>query len=264
VGPITQSVSRVAAIVGSKLYRTVYQPIVDLHAQQLFAYEALVRVEEFSPPDLFSGALRGGLVGRLGKALRTDAVAHCENHPLFLNVHPAELNEQFLVQPDDAIFQHPSDVYLELTESVPLSHFDRCLAILEEIRGRGIYLVIDDLGAGYSNLKYIVDLHPTMVKLDRELIAGMTPGTRNFTLVKHIVSMCRDLGASVVCEGIETPAELDAVLESGARFGQGYLLGRPGFPLPPLTWPSSFAPEPGTPPPPPGVPVPIGALPRGR
>jgi EAL domain-containing protein (putative c-di-GMP-specific phosphodiesterase class I) len=100
-----------------------------------------------------------------------------------------------------------------------------------------VHLVVDDLGAGYSNLKYIADLHPRVVKLDRELIAGLSRGTRLFKLVAGIVRLCSELDARVVAEGIETVEELGAVIEAGARYGQGYLLARPANPLPPVSWP---------------------------
>ena len=141
------------------------------------------------------------------------------------------------MQPNDPIFQHTHDIYLEITESIPLSHFQLCQSILTEIRGRGVHLVVDDLGAGYSNLKYIVDLNPRVVKLDRVLVAGLVQGSRLFTLVSSVVSLCRELGALVVAEGIETEEELHAVIAAGAHFGQGYLLARPSSPLPPVTWP---------------------------
>jgi EAL domain-containing protein (putative c-di-GMP-specific phosphodiesterase class I) len=75
------------------------------------------------------------------------------------------------------------------------------------------------------------------VKLDRDLIAGLTKASRLFRLVKSIVVLCKDLGANVVAEGIETLRELEAVQEAGARYGQGFLLARPGVPPPPVTWP---------------------------
>jgi EAL domain-containing protein (putative c-di-GMP-specific phosphodiesterase class I) len=175
--------------------------------------------------------------------IRELSIANCPDHPLFLNIHPAELNEKYLVQPSDPIFQHDRDVFIEITEGVPLSHFHLCQHILREVRGRGIYLVVDDLGAGYSNLKYIADLHPRVVKLDRQLIAGLVPGTRLFKLVSAIVVLCRELDAMVVAEGIETETELDAVIQSGAKFGQGYLLARPAFPPPDVNWPELLKPR---------------------
>lgn len=218
----------------------MYQPVVDLRTKKIFAYEALVRSQapEFdNPPKLFAAAVEHGCAGELGRIIREMAIADCPSHPLFLNIHPAELNEKFVVQPDDPIYQHGEDVYLEITEGVPLSHFRLCQSILREVRGRGVYLVVDDLGAGYSNLKYIADLNPRIVKLDRDLVAGLLKNTRMFRLVSAIVVLCRELDALVVAEGIETPEELEAVQEAGAHYGQGYLLARPAFPPPPVTFP---------------------------
>lgn len=224
--------------------KVVYQPLVDLKTKKTFAYEALVRSKSDafdSPPALFAAAVLHNCTGELGRIIRELAIAGCATHPLFLNVHPAELNDKFIVQPDDPLFRHTEDVYLEITEGVPLSHFRLCQSILAEVRGRGVHLVVDDLGAGYSNLRYIADLHPRIVKIDRDLIAGLRKGSRMFKLVAAIVVLCRDLGAAVVAEGIETVEELEAVIEAGARYGQGYLLARPAFPPPPAIWPGAGA-----------------------
>ena len=229
-------------VVDARDLKVVYQPLVDLRTRKIFAYEALVRAnrEDFdSPMSLFAAAVEHSCTGELGRIIREKAVEGCPSHPLFLNIHPAELNEKFVVQPDDPIFQHGEDVYLEITEGVPLSHFRLCQTILREVRGRGVHLVVDDLGAGYSNLKYIADLHPKVVKLDRDLIMGLTKDSRMFKLVSGIVVLCRALDAMVVAEGIETAEELEAVQEAGAHFGQGYLLAKPAFPPPPITWPGS-------------------------
>jgi EAL domain-containing protein (putative c-di-GMP-specific phosphodiesterase class I) len=228
-------------VIATQQIHVVFQPLVDLKTKAVFAYEALVRTTapEFDgPPSMFQAAVEHRCCGELGQLVRKLAVLHCPNHPLFLNIHPNELNDRFLVQPDDPIFTHTEDVYLEITEGVPLSHFRLCQSILREVRGRGIYLVVDDLGAGYSNLKYIADLHPRMVKLDRELIVGLANGTRMFKLVAAIVVLCEGLGATVVAEGIETADELQAVRDAGVHYGQGYLLARPGFPLPRVSWPA--------------------------
>lgn len=220
--------------------RIAYQPIVDLENRRVFAYEALARptAADFpNPLALFAAATEHSLTGELGQILRELSIEGCPDHPLFINIHPAELNERWIIQPSDPLYQHDRDIYLEITESMPLSHFHLCQTILREVRGRGIHLVVDDLGAGYSNLKYIADLHPKVVKLDRDLVAGLTTDSRLFELVSGIVVLCTRLGALVVAEGIETVQELDAVIEAGAHFGQGYLLARPAFEPPPITWP---------------------------
>ena len=227
-------------VIATREVRIVFQPVVDLKSRKVFAYEALARTSapEFDGPlALFDAAVAESCTGELGRLLRQMALDGCTSHPLFLNIHPAELNEPWLVQPDDPIFQHTEDVYVEITEGVPLSHFRLCQNMLDEVRGRGVHLVVDDLGAGYSNLKYIADLRPRIVKLDRGLIAGLVTSSRLYKLVAAIVRLCKELDSKVVAEGIETKDELAAVIAAGAQYGQGYLLARPAFPLPELTWP---------------------------
>jgi EAL domain-containing protein (putative c-di-GMP-specific phosphodiesterase class I) len=221
----------------------VFQPIVTLATGAVFAYEALVRcgVARFAyPPALFEHAGAARATGRLGRMIREIAVPLCGGIPLFVNLHPNELAEGWLVRPDDPIFSHDHDIYLEITESAPLTHFDLCTSVLREVCSRAsAFLVVDDLGAGYSNLKIIADLEPKVVKLDRQLVQDLDKKPRQQKLVAFTVSLCNELGAAVVAEGIETRGELNAVVDCGAQYGQGYLLARPGFPMPAITWPES-------------------------
>jgi EAL domain-containing protein (putative c-di-GMP-specific phosphodiesterase class I) len=214
--------------------QVVFQPVVDLWAGSIFAYEALARSQSpyfADPTALFAAALKADRCGELGSILRELAVAQCPGAPLFVNVHPSELNDRYLVRPDDPLYSHPNEVYLEVTESVPISHYEFCHTVLREIRSRGVFLVVDNLGAGYSNLMYIVDLYPEVVKLDRQLVAGLHERPRQQKLVKHIVELCNGLGARVVAEGVET---LHAVRDQGVRYVQGFLLARPSNPPPKL------------------------------
>jgi len=214
----------------------VFQPIVRLSTGEVYAYEALVRcaVAEYqSPTRLFERAVRDRCVGRLGRTIRDVAVPLCAGVPVFFNVHPVELSDRWLVRPDDPIYLHDEPIFLEITESVPLEHFALCRSVLQEIRERAdARLVVDDLGAGYSNLKYIADLEPAVVKLDRELIADIDRYPRVQRLVHWLVRLCEDLGAEVVAEGVETHDEFACVRDQGVQLVQGYLLARPGFPLP--------------------------------
>jgi EAL domain-containing protein (putative c-di-GMP-specific phosphodiesterase class I) len=214
----------------------VYQPIVDLQSGRTVAYEALARCrrEEFkNPAVLFARASAEGYCGPLGRMLREIAVAQCPGVPLFVNIHPDELMHPLLVRADEPLFFHDSDVFLEVTESVPLSHFEICMTVLNEMRSRGgVHLVVDDLGAGFSNLKRICDLDPRVVKLDRELVSGVDRSRRLQILMKNLVRLCNDLGARVVAEGVETMDELDATRDAGVHLVQGFYLARPAFPLP--------------------------------
>ena len=231
------SPNSISRVLSQNQVRVVYQPIVDIATRKVFAHEALARSDAGlfkSPPEMFDAAVEQKKCGELGRRIRTLAVEGCPDVPLFLNVHPAEFAEHWLVQPDDPIFSHDHRVFLEITESVPLSHFKLVSHVLREIRGKGIHLVVDDLGAGYSNLKYIADLAPEFVKLDRELIAGLGGDARLRKLVSSIVRLCTELGAQVVAEGIETADEALASQDAGVGFGQGYFFARPASPPPPV------------------------------
>jgi EAL domain-containing protein (putative c-di-GMP-specific phosphodiesterase class I) len=162
------------------------------------------------------------------------AVEGCPDTPLFLNIHPDEFGDRYLVRPDDPLFEHSPGVFLEVTESVPLSHYEMCHSVLAELRHRGICLAVDDLGAGFSNLKYIADLAPEIVKLDRELITALHEAPRLAKLVRALVRLCEDLGAKVVAEGIETREEFLTLRELGTHYAQGYFLARPAFEPPEL------------------------------
>lgn len=219
----------------------VFQPIVDLSNGTTFAYEALTRCKwpEFkNPMVLFERAQAERCCGSLGRKVREVAFARCTDAPLFVNLHPHELDEGWLVRPDDPLFFHDRAVYLEITESAAFNYFSLCVNVLKEICSRsGAFLVVDDFGAGHSNLKRIIDLEPHIVKLDLALVRGIEKSKRQQVLVRQVVSLCKELGARVVAEGIETEAELSAVIDTGAHWGQGYLFARPAFPIPKPSWP---------------------------
>lgn len=214
----------------------VFQPIVGTKEMEVFAYEALVRCRKPAfayPPELFRRAVEESCTGRLGRMIREVAVPLCAGTPLFLNVHPIELQERWLVRPDDPLYFHDAPVYLEVTESVPLLHTELCREVLREVRQRGnVLLVVDDLGAGFSNLRHIVDLEPRIVKLDRGLVAGVDQNDRQRRLVEGLVRLCADLGAEVVAEGVETAEEYAVLRDSGVQYVQGFFFARPAFPLP--------------------------------
>ncbi len=232
----TASYTALERIITARDLSVVFQPIVRTDTLEVFAYEALCRCalpEYKNPTHLFERAVTERCVGRLGQIVRTVAVPLCAGVPVFLNIHPAELGEKWLVQPDDPIYAHDEPVFLEITETVPLEHFSLCRSVLREIRQRAdARLVVDDLGAGFSNLKYIADLEPAVVKLDRELIADIHRQPRVQRLVSWLVRLCEDLGAEVVAEGVETGDELACVRDQGVQMVQGFFVARPAYPLP--------------------------------
>jgi EAL domain-containing protein (putative c-di-GMP-specific phosphodiesterase class I) len=210
----------------------VFQPIIDLRTGQTFAHEALVRcnIKEFiSPPVLFEYAVRENATGRLGRMIRELTFSRAVG-PVFINVHPNELTSRWLVRPDDPLCFHGNGVYLEITESATFTHYELVMGILREVCSRtGALLAIDDFGAGYSNLIRIAELEPRIVKLDRDLISGLDTNPRKQQIVRHLVNLCDELGADIVAEGVERCEELKAVKDTGARYAQGFFIGRPAL-----------------------------------
>ncbi|MBO6938705.1 MAG: EAL domain-containing protein [Deltaproteobacteria bacterium] len=227
--------------VGRANLRVVYQPIVHVRTKRLAAVEALCRCDHpgfANPSVLFSEAAAAGYSGRLGRIIRELAFEEASGQRIFVNIHPSELAARWLVRPDDPMFLHDADVFLEITEAAAFEHHDLVRAVLSEVSSRGVRLVIDDFGAGYSNLARLADLHPAVVKVDRSLVTDLDRLPRQQTLLRHIVAMMQSFEATVVVEGVETVDELRAVVDTGADFVQGYLLARPANPIPVPAWPS--------------------------
>lgn len=226
----------------------LFQPIVDLGNRRIFAYEALTRGKPnvTDPTELFERATREDAWGRLGRLIREVTFERGADYPLFINIHPAELSARWLVRPDDPIYQHNHQVFLEITESATFTHYETCLSVLKEVRARGnVRLAVDDLGAGYSNLMRVIELEPQVVKLDRQLVTGLESSKKQQRLVCHLAQLCSELGADVVAEGIETADELAAIIDTGVSLGQGYVFARPAYPMPKAKWPGrdSLPPE---------------------
>src|SRR5690606_10443065 len=204
--------------------QVVFQPIVSLDTGTTYAYEALARctIPRFeSPAVLFERAAEEQACGRLGRLVRNVLFETVGPVPVFVNVHPQEAGQRWLVQPTDPIFMHDAQVFLEVTEAAAFDAFDLCMNVLHEVRDRcGARIVVDDFGAGYSDLQRVLALKPDIVKLDMSLIRDLDRSPSQQRYVKELVDTCHKLGALVVAEGIETMQELQAVANAGADYGQ--------------------------------------------
>ena len=102
------------------------------------------------------------------------------------------------------------------------------------LRRIGFGFAVDDAGAGYASFALIAALRPTVIKIDRDVVHGISRNDAKQALVEAFVSFGRRIGAHLLAEGIERRADLAALTELGVELGQGYLLGRPApEPLPP-------------------------------
>jgi diguanylate cyclase (GGDEF)-like protein/PAS domain S-box-containing protein len=214
--------------------RFMYQPIVFVGDEALFAYEALCRPPPstgLGPAELFEAATRSGQVWRLGRASRAQIAADVpridDRALLFVNLHPAELDDPELISREAALYPARDRVIFEITERASIPDFERARANIEALRMLGFRVAVDDLGAGYASLSSVALLEPDFIKIDMTITRGMHQARRRFDLVRRIVDYASDAGIKVIAEGIECEEESKAAAEAGCELQQGYFFARP-------------------------------------
>ncbi|MFN7104509.1 MAG: EAL domain-containing protein [Pseudorhizobium sp.] len=220
-------------------FSMAFQPIVDMGTGQAFAYEALVRG--------LNGEGAGTILSQVTDANRYAFDQRCRTKAIELAAglrqNPAtNLSINFM---PNAVYEpracirmtlaaaarvgFPLDrIIFEFTESEKVDS-KHLLNILQTYKDMGFKTAIDDFGAGYAGLNLLAQFQPDIVKLDMDLIRGIDTDPAKQTVVRHTLAMLSDFGITVVCEGIETTAEMAVLRDMGVNLIQGYLLGRPTF-----------------------------------
>jgi EAL domain-containing protein (putative c-di-GMP-specific phosphodiesterase class I) len=121
----------------------------------------------------------------------------------------------------------PSVLELEITENTLAHDPDRALATLTALHNAGIAISIDDFGTGYSSMSYLKRLPVSELKVDRSFVSGMLASADDRVLVRSVVDLGHNLGLTVVAEGVEDQATLEALAAVGCDVAQGFHLGRP-------------------------------------
>jgi EAL domain-containing protein (putative c-di-GMP-specific phosphodiesterase class I)/CheY-like chemotaxis protein len=212
-----------------------FQPIVHAPGQPAYGYEALMRSTEPTlnhPGLLLQAAERLGRVHELGRIIRRLVAEGIPRAPgdavIFVNLHSVDLNDEDLFAPNAALSAYASRVVLEITERSSLDRVSDVRGRIASLRSLGYRIAVDDLGAGYAGLSSFGQLEPEIVKLDMSLIRDIDTSLRKKSIVRSMIEVCGgELGTRVVCEGVETAAERDTLLNLGADLLQGYLFGRP-------------------------------------
>lgn len=212
-----------------------YQPIVAWPTQQLFGYEALVRSADAdlsTPGKLLDAAERLGRVQELGQRIRDAIAAGAAIAPpdvlLCANLHALDLTSDHLYAADAPLSRIAARVVLEVTERSGLYRVDHLANRISKLRELGYRLAVDDLGSSHAGLSSFRQLGPDIVKLDISLVRDVDCSAAKASLIKSMIALCtKDLGMRVVCEGVETEGERDALLSLGAELLQGYLIGMP-------------------------------------
>jgi PAS domain S-box-containing protein len=247
LGPVIEERQRVDAeraeihaILEQRTYTPFVQPIVDLDSGQVVGYEALTRFADGRRPDLvFASAARVGLGGELElaavqAALHVAARALPRDAYLSLNVSPGLIDSDALGR---LLAGHDVAIVLEVTEHTAVHDYEPLRARLASLRPR-VRLAIDDAGAGYASLRHVLELEPDLVKLDIGLVRGIEADPARQALLAGVVFFAQTRAIRLIAEGIETEAELAALLALGVSHGQGFLFGRPREAVGSEPWPT--------------------------
>lgn len=237
---------------GPPALTVAYQPVYNLADNSLVGFEALARLTDLAgapiPPNAFIPiAEETGMITPLGEHILDHALAslarwhadHPDARPATMAVNVSARQAQHADMPrvvNSTLGRYhlePSNLILELTESVLLESGTSTMRQLTELRASGVGIAIDDFGTGYASLRYLATLPVSSVKVDRSFTATLTSNRTSATIVRAILTLAGDLGLDCVVEGLETQEQITAL--PFAVLGQGFLLGRPTA-LPQDSW----------------------------
>ncbi len=221
---------RLGAVLRSRRLDIALQAVVSLTDDRVHGYEALARFPQPGPgPDVwFAEAHRAGVGIELERLAVRCALRQLDRMPpdvfLSINVSPDTAGDPGLA--DDLAGFDGSRIVLELTEHAPVTDYGVLAAGLGRLRERGARVAVDDCGGGYSSLRHAALVAPEFLKLDMVLGRHVTEPARA-ALTRALVGFARETGSLVIAEGIEEPADLEALRHLGVALGQGHLLSRP-------------------------------------
>ncbi len=225
---------RVEATLRGRVILAAFQPIYELAGGTIIGVEALARFpseDGKGPEHWFNEASTVGLGGELEFAALEAALEAAGRLParlyVALNLSPETCLDPRLPGFLENAALADDRIVLELTENLAVDEYAPLMAALAPLRRRGLRIAVDDAGSGFASMRHILQLRPDIIKLDRTLIAGIDDDQAQQALGKAMVEFAKQIGATIVAEGIETREELAAVTELGMNAGQGYFLGRP-------------------------------------
>ena len=221
-----------------------YQPLVQADDGLIVGMEALMRWQDPEDGLVLPGAFipvaeDTGLIVPLGEevlavACRAAAAwlgAGLEPGRVSVNLSARQFRQKDLVATIERTLAEtglePSCLELEITESLAMDDVGFTREVLGRLRDLGVRSALDDFGTGYSSLSHLSTLPFDVLKIDRGFVAGIREGSPEAAIVRAVVALGRELGLTVVAEGVETREELDFVRKHGCQQVQGFLFSRP-------------------------------------
>ncbi|MGZ3182470.1 MAG: GGDEF/EAL domain-containing response regulator [Telluria sp.] len=221
-----------------------YQPQIDLATRRTVGAEALLRWQtpdgKFIPPDRFVPiAEYSGLIIDIGEwVLRTACkelvrlrdLGH-RDFTMSVNVSQVQFRHPFFLDMLRAALEDtqapPEFVELEITESVAMEEPDLLIKMLAQIKHTGVSIAIDDFGTGFSSLSYLQRLQVDRLKIDRAFVTEITNSQRGSSIAEMVTQLGRNLGLSVIAEGVEDERQAQILQSIGCPQAQGYLFAKP-------------------------------------
>lgn len=218
-----------------------FQPIVRMHDGVVVGHEALLRwkheLHGILPPAEFIGVGEdSGLIEQVDWLVyrrAIDSLAHWREGYISINVSPRHFHAddfaERLLGMIDRAGADPRRLRIEITEVALLDDAPRALRMLNILRSRGVLVLLDDFGTGFSALSYLHRFPIQSLKIDRSFVAGLDGESHaeSLALVRAILALAGTLGIETIGEGIETELQRDILTQLGCRYGQGFLFGAP-------------------------------------
>ncbi len=217
-----------------------FQPIFDVDSGRPTAFEALARWEHPElgrvPPDVFiRAAERSPLIHRVTRTLLAKALETAKQWPkgtqLSFNLSMRDITSReamlaLVAQIGATDFPHDR-IVLEITETALMRDYEVAREALDLLKGLGVQISLDDFGTGYSSLSYVHTLPLDKIKIDRSFVRALSSNHPTRDIIRTILALCRNLHLSCIVEGMETPAEVDALRALGCTNMQGFYFARP-------------------------------------
>lgn len=221
-----------------------YQPQVRMSDGMLYGVEALAhwhhpQFGDISPARFIPLAEECGLINQLGLWAVREACSQLAQWrrqglaipSVSVNLSPTNFHNLdlpgMIAQTLEQNRLQPSDLTLEITESVLLDTNPSTLKTLDEVHNQGIRLSMDDFGTGYSSLSYLRRLPIQELKLDRSFVLDLEQDTTNQALSEAVIRLGESLHLTVVAEGVENHGQQRILKQQRYHVGQGYLFSRP-------------------------------------
>lgn len=216
------------------------QPKVSMITKDVVGYEALVRWQHpykglMAPNSFIPIAEQSGLYFEVDLYVFRKTLELIKEYPqiikpISINISANSLHHNDFVEELKALVKEiPVDIRkleIEITENA-LVRSDMAIRHLKELKRMGFILCLDDFGAGYSSLSYLLKLPLDIIKIDRTFINHITTDENALAVLKGMLQICEDLNKKVVVEGVETQEQVELLTKLNVDIAQGFFYFKP-------------------------------------